>query len=288
LVLILMGVFFSAKWELMNVLTQIGLGYTFLFLLWGRSLRIQAVAAVALLAGTWLLYVLYPTAGIDLASGNPEVGVTAKWAQENLANVGRHWHKNVNVGQAIDRVVLNWFPVAKEFKFNQGGYQTINFIPSLATMLFGLMCGELLRSRWSHRDKLLVLLAAGLAGLAVGFVLDWTGVCPIVKRIWTPSWALFSTGWCCLILMSFYGIIDVLGFHLWAWPLVIVGMNSIAIYTMGQLIRGTTNRVWHGVASPAFTAVGPLYEPMLECTLTGLFFWLGCYWLYRQKIFIRV
>ncbi len=288
LVLILLGVYFSGRWELMNVLTQIGLGYTFLFLLWGRSVRVQAAVAAGLLVGTWLLYMLYPTSGIDLARGAPEVGVSAEWAQKYLADVNPHWHKNANVGHAIDRVILNVLPNPDEFRFNRGGYQTINFVPSLATMLFGLMCGELLRTRRPHRDKLLILLGAGLAGLAVGFLLDITGVCPSIKRIWTPSWALFSTGWCCLILMSFYGIIDVIGLRGWAWPLVIVGVNSIAIYTMGQLLRGTTIRFWHGVASPAFTAVGPLWEPMLECTLTGLLFWLACYWLYRQKIFIRV
>jgi predicted acyltransferase len=297
LVLILLGVYFSQRWELMNVLTQIGLGYTFLFLLWGRSVRSQAIAAAVLLAGTWLMYMLYPDAGYDFNAPPqyrpdgkeiPRNEITRSWAEEHLKDIDPHWHKNHNVGQAIDLFVLNHLPAAEEFKANRGGYQTINFVPSLATMLFGLMCGELLRTKRSNREKLLILLSVGLAGLAVGLLLDVSGVCPIVKRIWTPAWALFSTGWCCLILMGFYGIIDVAGWRLWAWPLVIVGMNSIAIYTMGQLLRGTTTRFWHGTASAAFTAAGPLWEPMLECTLTGLLFWLACLWLYRQKIFIRI
>ncbi len=65
LVLIFLGIYFSGRWELMNVLTQIGLGYTFLFLLWGRSIRTQAIAAAAILVGTWLLYVCYPAEGYD-------------------------------------------------------------------------------------------------------------------------------------------------------------------------------------------------------------------------------
>src|SRR5258708_10537687 len=94
LVLILMGVFLSSRWELMNVLTQIGLGYTFLFLLWGRSVRIQAVAAVVILVGTWLLYVLYPHAGIDpadtLVDQKTKVemlwnGYSREWAGKHLA-----------------------------------------------------------------------------------------------------------------------------------------------------------------------------------------------------------
>jgi heparan-alpha-glucosaminide N-acetyltransferase len=288
LVLIVLGIYFSGRWELMNVLTQIGLGYTFLFLLWGRSLRTQAIAAAAILVGTWLLYMLYPAPGIDLAAGNMDIGIKPEWAAKHLTDIDRHWYKNANVGQAVDRVVLNALPNEKEFQFNGGGYQTINFVPSLVTMLFGLMCGELLRGRLSHRDKLLILLAAGMAGLALGQMLASSGVCPLVKRIWTPSWALYSTGWCCLILMGFYGVIDVLGYRRWAFPLVVVGMNSIAIYFMGQTLRGYTIRAWHGVASPAFTAVGPLWTPMLECTLAGLLFWLVCLWMYRQKIFVRI
>jgi heparan-alpha-glucosaminide N-acetyltransferase len=288
LVLILMGVFLSSKWELMNVLSQIGLGYTFLFLLWGRSVIVQAIAAVVILVGTWVLYVSYPGSGINVETGNPAVKVSAEWARKHLTDVSPAWHKNANVGQAIDLVVLNHLPVKDEFKYNAGGYQTINFIPSLATMLFGLMCGELLRSNRSHRDRLLILLGAGLAGLGLGLLLEWTGVCPIIKRIWTPAWALYSTGWCCLILMSFYGIIDVAGLRRWALPLIIVGMNSIAMYLMGQLLRGWSNRTWQGLANDAFVTVGPLYEPMLTCCLTGMLFWLGCLWLYRQKIFIRV
>jgi predicted acyltransferase len=295
LVLIFLGIYFSVRWELMNVLTQIGLGYTFLFLLWGRSVRTQAIAAVLLLVGTWLLYVLYPYSGLENAKtivnerGVETLnGVTKAWAAEHLADISPAWQKNANVGHAIDLVLLNHLPVASEFKYNGGGYQTINFIPSLATMLFGLMCGELLRSSRSHRQKLFILLAAGIAGLALGQALALSGICPLVKRIWTPSWAIFSTGWCCLILMGFYGIIDVGGLRRWAWPLVVVGINSIAIYFMGQTLRGHTNRFWHGVASDAFTLVGPVWEPMLEATLTGMLFWLVCLWLYKQKIFIRI
>src|SRR5205823_6370257 len=107
-VLIFLGIFLISNgrphtnWSLMNVLTQIGLGYTFLYLLWGRSFRTQALVAVALLVGTWLSYVLYPTTGIDLATGAPEVGVSAKWARENLDGIVPAWHKHANVGHAID------------------------------------------------------------------------------------------------------------------------------------------------------------------------------------------
>jgi predicted acyltransferase len=308
LVLVFLGIFLISngrrypEWSLMNVLTQIGLGYPFLYLLCGKSFRTQGLVAAGILVGTWLLYVTYPYAGIDLEKGAPEYKMSPEWAQQYLGgidptdrNVQLHhpvapaWHKNANVGHAIDVWLLNLLPQSEPFKYNAGGYQTINFIPSLATMLLGLMCGELLRSSRSRSAKVAWLFIAGIAGLIVGQILNQTGVCPLVKRIWTPAWAIFSTGWCCLILGSLYAIIDVLEYKAWAWPLVVVGVNSIAIYCMGMMLRRWTSRTlmtWFG--EDVFLRFGPLWEPVMQWTMVGLVFWLMCWWMYRQKLFVRI
>jgi predicted acyltransferase len=295
IVLILLGVFLmsnwatSTNWSFVNVLTQIGLGYTFLFLLWERSFRTQALAAAIILVGTWLLYVCYPGSGLDTDQGAPAVGVEGSWARKHLAEIAPAWHKNANIGHAVDVPLLNRFPREKPFEFNKGGYHTINFIPSLATMLFGLMCGELLRSDRSARRKLIILLMVGIGGLVIGWILHVSGVCPIVKRIWTPAWALFSTGWCCLILAALYAVIDVLRFRLWAFPLVVVGMNSIAMYCMFQLLRPWTAKTLQThFGQGIFQVCGPLWQPMVQATLVGFCLWLVCLWMYRQKIFVRI
>jgi predicted acyltransferase len=249
-------------------------------------------------------------------TGAPVAGVTQPWAREHLASVGAAWHKNHNAGDAIDLWLLNQLPhrtlpqgwiasgglvlpermplqlpplATPAFSFSGGGYQTINFLPSLATMLFGLMCGELLRSSRPARRKLAILVAAGLGGLAVGQGLDLTGVCPLVKRLWTPSWALFSTGWCCLILAALYGVVDVLGWRWWTYPLVVVGVNSIAIYCMSMLLPPWTARTLQiHFGREVFLGWGTLWEPTLRALLVGLCFWLACWWMYRQKLFIRI
>lgn len=306
LILIFLGIFLTShgpmtRWWMTNVLTQMGLGYTFLFLLWGRSLKVQSIAAGAILVFTWLLFVLYPGSGVDRERGAPEVGVSAEWAQEHLQGVDPSWHKNANAGHAFDTWFLNIMPerapftgsnseqVREPFRYNPGGYQTLNFIPSLATMLFGLMCGELLRSQRSEREKLNRLLIVGVAGLALGWLLGATGLSPIVKRIWTPSWALFSTGWCCLILASLYWIIDMKGKRGWTFPFVVVGMNSIAIYCMEMLLRPwVAERLKIHLGDGVFSLFGRLYEPAVQATLVGLCLWLICWWMYRQKIFVRI
>ncbi len=294
LVLALLGIFLisngsaSTQWSLMNVLTQIGLGYPFLFLLWRRSLRFHVITAVILLLGTWALYAFYPTTGVDLTQGAPTSGVPAAWAQQHLANVPPAWHKNTNVGHAVDTWLLNQLPRREPFVFNAGGYQTINFIPSLVTMLFGLMCGEMLRSSRCARGKLGVLAVAGLAGIALGLVLSALGV-PLVKRIWTPSWAIYSTGWCCLILAALYAVIDFHQKRAWAFPLLVVGMNSIAIYAMGMLLKGWTAKTLQThLGADLFKIFGANNAPFVQATLVGLVFWSVCWWMYRRKIFLRI
>ena len=294
LILIALGIFLisnsarSTNWMLTNVLTQIGLGYPFLFLLWGRTLRTHVITAVALLLGAWALYSFYPNAGIDPAKGAPEVGVAAAWAQEHLANVGPAWHKNANVGHAIDVWFLNLLPRREPFVFNSGGYHTINALASLATMLFGLMCGELLRSNREPPRKLLVLVVAGVSGLALGIIWHWLGT-PLVKRIWTPSWALYSTGWCLLILAALYTIVDLRQWRAWSFPLVVVGMNSIAIYCMGMTLKGWTGRMLQThLGEDVFKMLGANNAPFVQATMVGLVFWLVCWWMYRRKIFLRI
>lgn len=296
LVLVLLGVFLSStgsdttmtNWTFMNVLSQIGLGYPFLFLMWRRHVVVQLTVVVLLLLGTGFAYSGYPTQGIELQTGKPEVGVTAQWAAEHLSGVAPAWHKNANLGHAVDVELLNGFPRQTPFEFNNGGYQTINFVSSLATMLLGLICGELLRTTWAGGRKVLALVAMGGLLIALGMggaALGW----PIIKRIWTPTWALFSTGWCCWILASLYAIIDVAGWRRWSMFLVVVGMNSIAVYMMGQLLRGwTAGRLRVHFGQSPFELLGPDYVPMLTDTAVGLVFWLVCLWMARQRIFVRV
>src|SRR5262249_32632847 len=146
----------------------------------GRGVRMQLAAIGVILFLYWLAFALYRAPGEDFDFA--AVGVTS--AAERLPGFFAHWTKNTNVAAAFDSWLLNHFP-PHSFRFDTGGYQTLNFIPSIATMLFGLMAGELLRSDLPARAKLRWLLAGGASCLVLGFLLNLT-VCPSVKRIWTP------------------------------------------------------------------------------------------------------
>jgi predicted acyltransferase len=288
--LVLLGVWLSSNgtqtnWTFMNVLSQIGLGYFFLYLLCGRSLWLQGLAAIALLAGYWGWFAAGPLPPTDFDYA--VVGVKENVAL--LTGFESKWNMNSNVAATFDLWFLNLFPRSEPFKFNTGGYQTLNFIPSLATMIFGMMAGEIIRRSTSRGKTFAILLVSGLVLLGAGWGIAHAGYCPLVKRIWTPSWTLFSTGWTLLMLGGFYGLIDGLGFKAWSFPLVVAGMNSIALYMMSQTLKDQTwtNLKRHFGDWWSMVADGQ-YQPIIESCSVLVVFWLIVYWLYRQRVFLKI
>src|SRR5262245_33225242 len=235
LVLVALGIFLRSQarpqtyFTFEDVLTQIGLGYVVLFLLGWTKPRTQWIAAAVILLGYWLAFALYPlpSAGFDTTT----VGVPHDWPH-HLSGFAAHWDKNTNFASRADQWFLNLFPREKPFVYNGGGYLTLNFVPSLATMIFGLLTGELLRGSRAPQEKARMLALYGVAGIAAGALLHVLGVCPLVKRIWTPSWTIFSGGWAAVILASLYFVVDVKERRGWALPFLVVGMNSIAMYCL--------------------------------------------------------
>lgn len=338
LVLVLLGVFLSSNgraltnFTFVNVLTQIGLGYPFLYLLsekqgdtsrTGRYLQLQLAAVVVVLIGYWGWFAWHSPLEEEVALTREAVLANPKKTEaefQQFSGFAAHWNKHDNAAAEVDRRLLNLFPregeafEGRKFWFNDGGYQTLNFVPSLATMIFGLMAGQVLRDDRPGREKLSWLLWAGLWCFLLVLPLDPTiwpwplsklgfewSLCPSVKRIWTPTWAVFSTGWTFWMLAAFYWVIDLRGWTRWSWPLVVVGMNSITIYVMSQLMRSWVGGslkthlatvdawagweqglVWH-LFDPKFA-----YSPITQRVAVLFMLWLACVWLYRQKIFVRI
>ena len=269
-----------------DTLTQIGLGYTFAFLLTFAKARWQWISFGTILFAYWLAWALYPVPGPNFNWG--AVGVPPDWHQHVYSGFAAHWNKNSNFGQAIDVWFLNLFPRTSRFAFNGGGYLTLSFIPTLGTMLLGVIAG-----RWFHeaapKIPLRKFAIAAVALMAAGLLLHFTGICPIVKRIWTPSWTLWSGGVCFMFLAVFSWIIDVKKNQRLAFPLVVVGMNSLAAYLIAHLWEEfilNSFRIHLGMR--VLNVFGTALEPFVLGVLTMATYWLILYWMYRKRILIRI
>lgn len=239
-----------------RVLQQIAVGYVLASFVVGRSFKTQGLAAAGILIGYNLLWMF-----------NPWNGPGGPWAQGNE-----------NIGSAFDFWMLG--------RNYPGLYVGMNAIPSAATIIFGVMAGQFIMQRHPPRKTVLTLLGAGVAGIALGLAVSpWF---PLIKRIWTPSFAIYAAGWTTLMLLFFYWAIEVKGWRSWSFPLVVVGMNSIAAYVLGGAFGG-----WFRSASGAWIGFlqGPLgaaWFPVFQKALFALAAWGVLYWLYRRKIFFKL
>ena len=189
----------------------------------------------------------------------------------------------------VESWFLNLFPRENPFVANDGGYVTLSFIPTLATMISGLFAGNILISEKADNQKLSVFLIYGIAGLLIGFLLNYFGICPNVKRIWTPTWVIFSGGWCFLLMAFFYYVIDIQQKQKWGYWLMIIGMNSIAAYIFAHTIDGYISKALHTHLGENYdTIFGIPYRTIIHGGLILLFEWLILNWMYKKKIFIRI
>jgi heparan-alpha-glucosaminide N-acetyltransferase len=299
LLLVLLGVFLrsmskdATNWTFEDTLSQIGLGYVPLFLLGLARQRWQWVALIAILLGYWGLFVWHPLPPKDF--DYQAVGVPADWPY-HYSGLAAHWNKNSNAAWAFDTWFLNLFPRPQPFSHNSGGYATLSFIPTLGTMILGLIAGGWIKAPRSHLTKVSWLLLAGGVCVAIGMIVHESGLCPCVKRIWTPSWVLYSGGWCFWLLAAFYAAIDFAALSArfprlpaWSFPLRVIGANSIVAYIVAHgwdAFITRSLRIHFG--EDVFDIFGKPYEPVVAGLCVLVVLWLFLYWLYRQKIFVRI
>jgi predicted acyltransferase len=292
LILVLLGVFLRSmhasqtNFTFEDTLSQIGLGYPILFALGFATERIQWSSFILILFLYGLAFALYPLPGpyFDWS----ETGNTANW-EHNLKGFAAHWNKNTNLAWAFDRWFLNLFSREKPFHFNGGGYSTLSFIPTLGTMILGLIAGQWLKSAVSSSWLIKRFVITGVTLLILAVILNLGGINPIVKKIWTPAWTLFSGGLCFLSLAAFYFVADVKDKKSLFFPLVVIGTNSIAAYIIAHTIDGFIDQSFRINISPNYDMfLGESYKSLISGGIILLVEWWILYWMYKKKIFIKI
>jgi predicted acyltransferase len=267
-----------------DTLTQIGLGYTFLFLIaWLPTLG-QFFALAVILIGYWAVFALYPVSiDFDYAA----VGVAADWPYHR-SGFESHWNKNSNAAWAFDTIWMNLFPRESPFIKSNGGYCTLSFIPTLGTMLLGLFAGSWLRTVNDVGSRLLRFIGAIAICMSLALVIDYAGLCPIVKKIWTPTWTLYSGAWCFAFLLALHLICDLKGYVAWSFPLRVIGANSIAAYVMSWTVVEWCKDNWRRHFGWLFDGFAEDKQTLIYGGLTFGLIWLVLLWMYRRKLFLRI
>ncbi|MBM3795736.1 MAG: hypothetical protein FJW31_17150 [Acidobacteria bacterium] len=243
--------------DLINVLGQIAFTYVFAYAVLNRGWRVQAAAAAGLLVLHTALYTMIHPAGVSSS-----------------------WARGANFGAWLDMQILgkNW----------GGGYATINFISSGANTIFGVMAGWVLIDKLrSPGAKIRTLALWGVAGVAGGLML-WN-VIPLIKKIWTASFAIYSAGFSLLALAFFYWLLDERGNKpqpAWSRIAAMVGANSIFIYLFHETLYGFVLRLGRSVLGAA-DAGNALPWLLYEWAFIAIEIAV-CYWMYQRKIFLRV
>lgn len=145
--------------------------------------------------------------------------------------------KGDNFAAHVDNLVLNG-PVIGTHVWK--GTKTwdpegiVSTLPAIATCLFGILAGHLLRSRRSGAEKTAWLTIAGALLMWLGLVMDfWL---PINKGLWTSSYSVFMAGLAMLCLGVYYWFIDVKGCRTFVKPFAIYGMNAITVFVLAGVL----------------------------------------------------
>ena len=170
----------------------------------------------------------------------------------------------------------------------------LSSITFACSVMLGVIAGHLLRSQINDYRKVYILVALGIGTLLIGSLWGgwffgigkfYAGPFPIIKRLWTSSFVLFSAGLSYLLLALFYLVIDVWGFKKWAYGLAVIGTNAIFVYMLTHLVnfRSIAGRFVGGLDK----FVGP-WNAFIHATAGFVIVWLILWWMYRKKSFIKI
>jgi predicted acyltransferase len=242
-----------------NVLSQLSVTYLVAFLIMRRSFYFQLIFTLVILLAIDLAYRFFPVNGFN----HPWV------AYENLGA----WVNNRIEG--VDKTTI---------------WATLNAIPTISHTVWGVLCGKLLMSDKTLNRKILYMVIAGLSGLLIGYSLDFLNMTPIIKKIATSSFVFASGGWTILAFCFSYWLIDAKKMFIhWSKMFVIVGMNCIFIYLLFQ-VGGADflSEIFKPFAGALFPWIGDMTVAIMISLASWAALWYICYWLYKNKLFIKI
>ncbi|MBL8179643.1 MAG: DUF5009 domain-containing protein [Bryobacterales bacterium] len=248
-----------------GVLQRIGLCYAIgavIFLY--TSPRVQAWIAAACLSLYWALWSWVPVPNCGAGSLD----------------------RDCNLEHFIDGMFLSGHMWSATKTWDPEGI--VSTIPAIATILFGILTGHLLRAAMPALEKLSWMFFTGNLLLFAG--LFWDKLLPINKNIWTSSYAVFMAGMALVVFACCYWLADYNGWKRWGRPFEIYGSNAIAVYVLAGLIAriigmlGWRKPIYESLLSIASPINASLLYGLLHVTLLYCIAWA----LYKKGWFLKV
>jgi predicted acyltransferase len=261
--------------RLLGVLQRIAICYLIAVAIYLTTrLRGQIIWLVSLLAGYWLIMALVPVPGYG--AGRLDV-------EGNLAHY-------------VDRIVLGSHNYMWTKTWDPEGI--VSTLPAIATALFGILAGQILRLERTLAERTAWLLLIGNVLIAGGLIVNvWL---PINKKLWTSSFSIFMAGLDFVIFALFLWSIDRLGYKRIVKPLVIMGMNAITVYLVSEFLDEALSAIhWisggHVITlhtwlyTHCFAGLASPYNASLLWAISYTLLMYGvAYGLYRRGWFLRV
>lgn len=242
-----------------SVLARIGLAWMFAALLFVRfNTKTNSLIALFILVGYWLALWLIP-------------GSSSPFSFED------------NLVGAIDRLLLPG-------RLHNGTFDPeglFSTLPAIATALLGMFTGQLIQlpeEKCTQKKKINYMLWAAFVLALVGVA--WHFVFPINKSLWSSSFVCVVAAYSLLSFALFYYIIDVKGYNKYSLFFRVVGLNSISIYLAQKIIdfNKISDFFLGGIISYLPEGMGALISNMGYFAVC----WLFLYFLYKQKLFLKV
>ncbi len=187
------------------------------------------------------------------------------------------YEPELNLAIYIDNLILG------HWQEGAGWTYILTNLTFVCSVMLGVFAGQILQSGHMPMKKAAFLAIIGFCCIISGKV--WGIWFPIIHHLWTSSLVLFAGGISFLLLAFFYLVIDVWGFKKWAFPFVVIGMNAISVYVATHLFDF---RLIGNVFVGGLLRFLGNWSDFVEASASLAVIWLILYWMYRQKVFIKI
>lgn len=203
-------------------------------------------------------------------------------------------HDSSNILAIVDNIVLGADHTYKWDTPDPEGL--LSTLPALGHVLIGFCVGKTIMNLKDLNDKIERLFVIGAVLMLAGVLLAY--VCPISKKLWTPTFALTTCGIGSTLLALMTWVIDKRHrtgritefFH-------VFGVNPLALYVLSDLIlipysiipffsKQTLQQV---LFKDVFSSFLPLpWASLLWACICVMTCWVVGLWLYKKKIYIKL